>query len=216
MADLTWTTGWESVLCYDDTLLPNQYTLTVDFNITTDNGDEQNIAFDRIKYLVDSVLQDAIFCSIDDEKTGYFQSNFKQKIVTFPVPPQDLAVASVLFAKIRSIVDGRLDIEAVKIQSSQGDNVSINFTEEFAEDGTMLDSHELIKAAGKTPWWYRDDCGTADFVSFNEASKELTFVVDVTGWEDTGLTWPSENEKKAKKDASNWNPTIIPGGKTHH
>ena len=216
MTDLSWSTAWDSVLAYEEQILPNTYHLTINFDIATDNGEEQNLAFERIKYFVDRVLQDAIFSAIDDENNLFFMDNFKQKLVTFPIPPQDLAVVSALFAKFRSIVDGRLDIISLELSSSQGDNVRINYDEEFAEDGKLLDSHDLIKAAEKTPWWYRNDCGSADFFKLDQESNQIMFVTDVTGWEGSDLVWPEEDIKKSKKDASSWNPTIIPGGKTHH
>jgi hypothetical protein len=215
MSDLSWTTSWDSVLFYEDQLLPNNYTMTIHFDISTDNAEEQNIAFDRIKYFIDKVLQDAIFTCMDDEHNAYFQSNFKQKLVTFPLPPQDLVVVSAIYAKMNSILEGRLHITQMSLSSIQGDNVTIHFDEDFAEESTALTSHELIKAAEKTPWWFRNDCGSADFFTKDEDTETLTFVTDVTDWTNTGLEWPP-SETKIKKDASNWNPTIIPGGKTRH
>jgi hypothetical protein len=216
MTDLSWSTSWDSVLAYEEQILPNTYHLTINFDIVTDNGDEQNIAFERMKYFIDRVLHDSIFSSIDDEKNPFFMENFKQKLVTFPMPPQDLAIVSALFAKFRTIVDGRMDIISLELSSTQGDNVRINYDEEFAEDGNILNSHELLKAAESTPWWYRNDSGSADFFKLDPESNQIMFVTDVTGWEGTDLQWPEEEPKKSKKDASNWNPTIIPGGKTQH
>lgn len=213
MTDLSWTTTWDSVLSYEDQILPNSYSMTLHFDIMTDNGEEQNIAFDRIKHFVDKVMHDAIFSSIDDERNMYYHDNFKQRMVTFPVPPQDLIVVATLFAKFKAIVEGRIDIHKISLSSIQGDNVTIHFDEEFAEESSMLVSHEMIKAAEKTPWWFRDDSGTADFFNLNPESKELTFITDVTGWEDTDLEWPKTENKK---DGSTWSPTIIPGGKTKH
>ena len=215
MSDLSWTTQWDSVIVYDNQLLPNTYTLTVDFDINTDSGEEQNISFDRIKHFVDKTLHDAIFCSINDDNVDFYMTNFKQKLVTFVQQPQDLIVVSTLYAKFNAIVDGKITIDKLQLSSRAGGDVRINFDSDFAEDGSVLKDHELIKLAEQDPWWFRNDCGSADYFRVGDVDKQVTFITDVTTWEDTGLEWPEE-EKKSKKDASNWSPTIIPGGKTQH
>lgn len=214
MADLSWTTSWDSVLSYNNQLLPNNYTITVSFDILTDDAEKQTVAFERMKYFVDKVMQDAIFSSIDDERNSYYQDNFEQRLVTFPIPPQDLAVVTALFMKFKMITEGKIDIQQISISSVQGEGVTIHYDEDFAGESTMLTEHELLKAADREAWWSRDDCGSADFFKMDAESEMLTFVTDVTDWESTGLTYPlSEVEKK---DASNWKPTIITGGKTRH
>lgn len=216
MADLSWTTGWDCVLAYEDQLLPNSYTVTVHFDITTDNTEEQTIAFDRIKYFIDRVLTDSIFTCIDDENNMFYHKNYKQKLVTFPVAPQDMSVVSALFAKFNAITAGRINLEKIDLHSTQGGNIVLHFDVDFAQESSMLKNHEFIEASGKTVWWFRDDIGSADFFALNEDSKDITMIIDVTDWEGTDLEWPDPKDKKLKKDASNWNPTIIPGGKTHH
>lgn len=218
MADLSWSTSWDSVISYNNQILPNNYTMTIGFDIVTDDSDLQNVAFDRIKYFVKNVMQDAIFSSMDDERNAYFQENFKQRIVTFPVQPQDLSVVTALYAKFNSIVEGKLEIESISLSSIQGDNVTIHYDADFAESSTLLTEHDLLKSAEKTPWWFRDDCGSADFFTMNVESNTMVFITDVTEWQGTGLEYPETDtkKKKKKKDARNWSPTIIDGGKTKH
>ena len=86
----------------------------------------------------------------------------------------------------------------------------INFDEDFAMESKVLTNHEVINAAAKTPWWFRNDCGSADIIIIDEDGGSATFITDVTGWEDVELSWAS----KENKDVAKWNPTIIPGGKT--
>lgn len=211
MSDMQWTTSWDSVLFYDDQLLPNSYTLTIYFDITTDDANEQNIAFDRMKFFIDKVLQDSIFCTIDGEQSAYFQRTFKQRLVTFVQEPQDMTVIATLYAKLTSIVEGRINIEKIQLSSLQGSGIVINFDEEFAAESKVLTNHDVINAADKTPWWFRTDCGSADVIVVDEVGGTATFITDVTGWEDADLLW---SDKEGLRDVSRWNPTIIPGGKT--
>lgn len=214
MTDLQWTTSWNSVIAYEDQLLPNIYTVTIHFDVATDNAEDQNIAFERIKFFVDNILHDAIFCGIDDPLADFFMKTFKQRLVTFVRSPQDLTVAATLFAKFNSIADGKINIESIQLGSTQGNEVFVNFDSEFAEESTMLTTNELIKESDRSPWWFREDCGTADYFKTEEGSSVITLITDVSGWEDSGLSW-SADEKENKIEKS-WNPTIIPGGKTQH
>jgi len=214
MADLTWNRSWDSTILYEDQLLPNTYNISVDFNVLTDDGEDQNISMDRLKYFIDTILQDGVFCKIDDSRASIFVDIFKQRLVTFVLQPQDLVVASTLFSKFTKIVEGKLEIECIRLSSSQGDGVTVNFDEEFAEEGTMLKDHELLKATDISAWWFRGDCGTADYFKLSEDGA-LTFITDITDWDDAGLSWNNSSDKD-KKDERAWNPTIIPGGKTQH
>lgn len=216
MSDLTWRTDWESVVCYNDMILPNHYDLIVHFNVSTEDDNEQNIAFDRIKYFVDNILQDAIFCGMNDERAPFYMNTYKQKLVTFVAPPQDLVIVATLFSKFISIVEGRIEIEKLELNSKVGNRVTINFDMDFAEESNMLKSDDLVNATKKDPWWNRSDCGTADyFMEDAEDEKKLIFVTDVTSWDTADLQW-TENKSKVAKSEASWNPTIIPGGKTHH
>ena len=221
MSDLTWKTSWENVVCYEDLLLPNQYHLKMFFDVATDDSDEQNVAFDRIKFFVDNVLQDSIFCEIEDPRIDFYMKTFKQKLVTFVQPPQDLTVVSHIFSKFSLITEGRLEIQRMELASRLGNDITVNFDQDFFEDSTILFSHETIKDINKDPWWFRADCGSADFFRMDEETKEVTFVTDVSGWDEAGLDWPEEKKSKKGKGKGtsfdkSWNPTIIPGGKTQH
>ena len=61
MSDMEWTTSWDSVLYYENQLLPNHYTLVIHFDIATDDAEEQSIAFDRIKFFIDTADKFEIF-----------------------------------------------------------------------------------------------------------------------------------------------------------
>jgi hypothetical protein len=215
MSDLTWKTSWESVIFYDDLLLPNKYRLKMFFDVATDDSDEQNIAFDRLKFFVENVMQDGIFCSVDDPKISFYMNNFKQKIVTFVQQPQDLTVVSHIFSKFDQISEGRLDIHRLELTSRLGDELTVNFDRDFFQDSVMLVSNDAIKQSGKSPWWFRADCGSADFFHSDTETDKLTFVTDVSSWDEIELGWG--NKKGQTDDVEQvWIPTIIPGGKTQH
>lgn len=210
MTDLSWTTTWDSIVHMENGLATNQYTMTVYFDVTTEDADEQSIAFERIKFFVEEVLDTAIITNIDNPNNSWFMKNLKQRLLTMPGDPTDLLIAAALYSKFNTMVEGRLSIDKIELNSSLANNIKIHFTEEFAEESQGLLDHELVKEFNKTPWWQRKDSGSADYFTSDE-NDAILFVTDISSWDDVELEWSKSNDEEAE---SKWKPTIIPGGKT--
>jgi len=211
MTDLSWTTSWDSIIHMENGLATNQYTMTVYFDVTTEDADEQSIAFERIKFFVEDVLDTAIITSIDNENNSWFMANLKQRLLTIPGEPTDLIIAACLYSKFNAIVEDKLSIDKIELDSKLANNIKIHYTSEFAEESQGLLEHDLVDQFKKTPWWRRTDSGSADYFTSDE-NDSILFVTDISTWEDAELQWLKPNEESESE--SKWKPTIIPGGKT--
>jgi hypothetical protein len=60
LTDLEWNTEFTSTILLHDSIVPNTYTLTIKFNSNTDNINNQNRAFDRIKYFFQSMMNNGL------------------------------------------------------------------------------------------------------------------------------------------------------------
>ena len=209
MTDLSWTTNWDSIVYMENGLATNQYTMTIYFDVATEDGDEQTIAFERIKFFVEDVLDTAIITNIENEHNHWFMQNMKQRMVTTPGDPTDLLLAAALFSKFNQITEDKLIVSKIELESKLANNIKIHFTEEFAEESTGLLEHPGITESKKAPWWNRTDSGSADYFTF-DSQGAILYISDISNWEDAELNWiKSDNEPESK-----WKPTIIPGGKT--
>ena len=209
MTDLSWTTNWDSIIYMENGLATNQYTMTIYFDVATEDGDEQTIAFERIKFFVEDVLDTAIITNIENEHNHWLMQNMKQRMLTIPGDPTDLLLAAALFSKFNQITEDRLIVSKIELESKLANNIKIHFTEEFAGESVGLLEHPGITESKKAPWWSRPDSGSADYFTFDSQGAML-YISDVSNWEDAELDWTHTNDEAESK----WKPTVIPGGKT--
>jgi hypothetical protein len=209
MTDLSYDCTWDTVIALDDWLGPNKYECQIYFDINTDNGDEQNTAFERCQVMLETIFHHSLFININNPLMSTFQKKTKQKIVTLPTEPLDVIVAAVIYSKLNAIVEDRLSIVKVKIRSVQGDKIWVHFDEDFANDFGSLECEYYKSIKDEVPWWNRPDPSSGDWFEINK--KELKFHKQKTTWDKT-LLWSSEKATETKKE-SRWNPQVIDGGK---
>jgi hypothetical protein len=209
MTDLSYDCTWDTVIVLDNWLGPNRYECKIYFDIETENGDEQNIAFERCQIMLETIFNHGVFININNPLLLTFQKKTKQKIITLPTEPLDVIVAAVIYSKLNAVCEGRLNIAKVKIKSVQGDNIWVHFDEDFANDFGSLDCDLYASLKNEMPWWQRPDPATGDWFEVNK--KELKFHKQNSIWDKT-LLWPEGKTLELKKE-SRWKPQVIDGGK---
>jgi len=210
MTDLSYECTWDTVIVLEDWLGPNRYKCKIYFNIETDDGDQQNIAFERCKIMLEQIFHHAVFMSIKNPLIQTLAKKTKQKIITLPTEPLDVILAGVIYNKLNAITEGRLNIQKVKISSDQGDNIWIHYDEEFANDFGSLDC-DFYQTVNEKPWWLRDDPSVSDWFEINKKDKELKFHYHKCVW-DKALQWNNDNSTDEGKKIR-WKPQVIDGGK---
>jgi len=211
MTDLSYDCTWNTVIALDEWIGPNNYKCKIYFDIETDDGEQQNIAFERCKIMLETIFEHGYIININNPLLQILAKKSKQKMITLPSEPIDVIMAAVLYSKLNAVSEGRLAIKKVKISSTQGDNIWIHFDEDFAEDFGSLDC-ELYKTVDEKPWWTRSDPSIGDW--FEIGKKEIKFHYQKSIWDKT-LQWEKTNDNKDAKAKSkpNWNPKVIDGGK---
>ena len=209
MTDLSYECSWDSIIVLEDWLGSNTYKCKIYFDIETEDGDQQNIAFERCKILLESVFNQSLFINMNNPLLQLLAKKTKQRIITLATEPLDVIVAATVYHKLNAIVEGRLSIQKIKISSEQGENIWVHFDEDFAEVFGSLDS-EFYKTVKETPWWFRSDPSVGDWFEVSKKDKELKFHHQKASWDKT-LHW--DNDNKESKTKSNWKPEVITGGK---
>ena len=208
MTDISYETSWDCTIALENWLSPNSYQCRIDFDINTDIGDFQNIAFERCKIILESVFENSLFINVENPLMPTFAKKTKQQIVSLPNEPLDVIVSSVVFRKLNAVTEQKLLINKITLSSSQGENVWIHYDDEF--DQVFNLESQLFSQTKETPWWLRNDASVSDW--FEIGKKESKFHKHVAKWEES-LLW----ENKAEKNLINkWKPTVIDGGKTKH
>lgn len=211
MTDLSYEATWDSVICLEDWLSPNKYTAKIYFDIETDSGDHQNIAFERCKIFVETLMHNSLLINMDNPLVQTLHKTTKQKIITLPNEPLDVIIAAILYHKLNAISEGNMIINQIKIKSDQGDNVWVHFDEDFAMAFGSLENSMYEKINSEKPWWYRPDASSCDW--FEIKKKEVKFHLHKVAW-DKSLSWDTDEDNK--KSNLLWKPHVIDGGKSKH
>jgi hypothetical protein len=229
MSDLTWTTEFMATAILEDYICANAYTMTISFDSLTDDAAEQSVALRRLRSFVDTVLEGSVLIWMEDTRLDQFRewtTQASQALITLPSEPSDMAMVAVLWHKLNSIAEGKLNVETLSLSSRAGDDITIHFNSEFADDSNLA-SAEKFEPLGTLPWWFRTDASTFDQIVIGEGDVKLN--IDSREWGE-GLIFvdPAERKNRAKlkkvvdNDATDlqtkgkFKPEIIDGGKTKH
>jgi len=218
--NLAWQTSILCIAVVDDRIVANNYSLCIDFITNTVDSRHQNIAFERMKFMLSKIFDQSIFISATNKLLPKIADLSPTNLVILPEEGYDQVINLALYCKLNSIMEGKLLVEAMSISST----VNNDITYSFGEDDNLgpFAVHHRKKAK---PWWLRPDLRTTD-------AEEGHFPID--GWADIGLSFeqlaPSRPNVKGKKKVDNtvkasynkpntpqiigFNPEVIAGGKT--
>ena len=197
LTDLEWNTSFTSTILLHDSIVPNPYNITIKFNSNTDNINNQNRAFDRIKYFFHNMLNNGLIMNYKNVNADTL-SQYADKIIMIPEEPFDQIMVAIIHSKLINIVEGNIQITEVRLDSWQGDNV-IYTSEAFGITKLFTEGD-----FGDVQWWQHTKP-----ITFNPSDPEYV----IAEWKDFNLEFDKKKEKPQNKKKKKFNPTIIDGGK---
>ena len=197
LTDLEWSTEFTSTILLHESVVPNTYTVKIRFNSNTDNINNQNRAFDRIKYFFQSMMHNGMIMNYKNINAETL-AQFADKIIMIPEEPFDQIMVSIIHSKLINIVEGNIQITEVKLDSWQGDDV-VYTSETFGITKLFLEGD-----FGEVQWWQH-----AKPITFNPQDTEFK----TPTWKQINLEFDKKPEKPQNKKSKKFNPTIIDGGK---
>lgn len=172
---------WTSAITYDEGHAINEYIMQVGFYNTVDDDRQQAVAYERMKWWINSAMTDAVLISRDDPFLSAYQKT-RQRVMVLPDDPVDHLVTVMLYFKLNAIMEGRLIIDELKLSSDQGDNVWYLYNE--MSDPVGLD-HKSWWLDPRPIWHDRETLQSEQNV-FN-LSRE-------SDWSDLGLGWSTDEQ----------------------
>lgn len=177
----TWV--WSSGIVYDDEYKINDYTATVNLLTVSDDSYQQNIAYERVKYWISSIIESAVLIQDGSDLIPAFVST-GQRVLVLPDTPVDQIVGIMLYLKLNSICENRMVITDVKISSLLGDQM------------TYIHSHgEAIGNLEQDGWWL-DPRPTWAQTKGPKKSGKIIPISREQEWADLGLSWEENTERK--------------------
>lgn len=164
----------------------NFYDLTVYMDVNTESIREQNVAMERIKYFLNTCLENGIFIQDNENKVIEKYQSAGFKVSTLPEEPYDQIIALLLLVKLNAITEKKLIITDVVLGSRLSDNVKFS-----------CDLESPLGPFSDSGWW---SCSNANTTDLNKVAKKDKIVKlikhQMHDWEHVDLDWDEQAEKK--------------------
>jgi hypothetical protein len=174
---LRYSTVFTAGIFYADQMRMNNYQVKLHITTNSEEGNDHNIALDRIKYFLHNQLNSTVF--INSKETAQCQAFASAGInlTTLPEDPLDQVIGIMLYCKLNAILDNRMIITEIEICSELGENIVYLHNDQDAQ-GPFAD----------TGWWTEPDAVHCDLTLLdNEKTVALHHIG--AGWRDLELNW---------------------------
>ena len=172
---ISWSTRFTNTLCLKGKLWPNDYRITFNFVPLVSDAKKQNLVFEKYKYCFHRVFQNSLFIKYDNEAYNKLKV-FDNFVIDFVHDPYDQLVGVQIFSKLNAIGEGLLKVEAMHIESWQGENLQYVITNDSPEWEIL---HDLEKTMNNH-WWK------------NNSPHFSTFTSTKATWDEVGFTASNE------------------------
>lgn len=173
--------GFYCGLVYEGNFTVNHYNLQLDLTTVSADHREQNIAYERMKYWIYSVLDDSILIAHDDPLLSIYQQT-GARLIVLPSAPVDQIMGIMLYLKLNAIMENRIVVTDTEIWSTQGDHMSYLHSHgeglgvELAQPGWWIESGPI--------WYNPAQADSAEKVVNLESRPE---------WKDHELDWQQDD-----------------------
>lgn len=174
---LRYSTVFTAGLFYDDQLRMNNYQVKLHMTTNSEEGEDHNIALDRIKYFLLNQLNSTVFINSDESAQCRAYAAAGINLTTLPEDPLDQVIGIMLYCKLNAILESRMIINEIEICSELGENIVYLHNDQDAQ-GPFAD-------AG---WWQEPEAVHCDLTLFDH-EKIVALHHIGSGWRELGLHW---------------------------
>jgi hypothetical protein len=161
---------------YRGNTILNNYSLRLWMITNTELAEDQNTAFERMKYFVYNHVDNTMFIDRAEQEqcAKFLQAGLN--ITTMPGDPVDQLIGIMLYHKLNAIMEQRMTIVETELSSSQGQAM------------TYLHSEGENTLGVEAPaWWLSADLAHSDFAL--PESEKVVSMQTTTAWRDLDLAW---------------------------
>lgn len=175
---LTKTWHWQSGLVYKDVFYINTYTATVHMHTTTMYDHDHDVAYARMDYWFQDVMQDSVMLNTDCALQKAYAAT-GQRLLLFPDQPVDQLVGIMLCLKLNAITEGRLVITDIDLSSVHG--------------ADMIYQHNHTEATGplSTAGWWKDSRPIWNHAASSTKGSKVVSLNRAADWNSLELDWQS-------------------------
>lgn len=161
-------------LYFDGRLFFNNYSVLMTLLTQTTSSHTSNVALERVRVFVDHELSHSVFLGPKDHHKIKSLIDLGADVTTLPEDPVDQIIGLMLFTKLNAVMENRMLITSLDINSVLGDRVWYMHSEDdplgpFAQDG----------------WWSRPGRQHTDL----NLVTDNVVKVSAAGWGEWNLDW---------------------------
>lgn len=173
--------GFTAGVYYQDQLRMNDYNLVVWMITNTDNPENHDIAFARLKHFVYSQLDSSIIINQNNMEQAQRFQQAGIRVTTMPGEPVDQIIGIMLFHKLNAIMEDRMLVLETEISSNLGDNMTYLHAEnENAESFVM------------PVWWTAADTSQNSLIPVDTDKVFAIHQLNHAVWNELDLAWPEQ------------------------
>lgn len=172
---------FQAAVHFEGAFMMNTYSMTLFMEVKTESIREQNVAMERLKYIIGDSFENSVFVNMKETKIIEKYTSAGLKVCIVPDDPYDQIISLLLIRKANEVCEGRLDILEISLTSKLSDGVT--FMEEI---------ETALNALPNDGWWSNT---SPSLCSKSQNKKEKIVKLIKDEWSDMGLCW---QEKKLK------------------
>lgn len=172
---------FQACVYFQNNFLINSYWFDLVMEVNTESIHEQNVAMERLKYLIHDLFDNSIFVSVNDSNTIQKYTNAGLKVCVIPEEPFDQIISLVILLKTNAICENKIKVTDISLISKLSDKVK------------FIENIETAQNAIKNDGWWNDPSPNLCIKSPNKKEKIVKLIKNE--WSDLGLSW---TEKKFK------------------
>jgi hypothetical protein len=168
---------------WEDAVMMNSYAVRCEMMTNTKDNREQNIALERLKYMLFMQMQNSVFVDQREKAAIKRLEAAGLRTVVLPEQPVDQIVGMMLYSKLDSVMEDRITMTQLKLSSELGENITY-----YQAD------NETIGPFQQKGWWNNAD----PVISDSKSGGKIVSIKGTTTWQLLGLDWDNEKEETNK------------------
>lgn len=177
------TLGWYCGIVHQDQFLVNHCSTELSMMTVISSNEEQNVAYERVKFFIHHVLDDSILINENNPLLEIYQQT-GARIITLPEEPVDQIVGMLLYLKLNSIMENRMVVTDVEFWSKTGDSISY-----------LHSVGESLGPLSQGGWW-TDSRPCWGLPSEKISQGKVVNLDRVPEWADYDLEWDKKSDNK--------------------
>lgn len=165
---------------FDNSVLMNNYTVRCHMVTNHKQGRQQNIALERMKYMLFVQMQNSVFVDHREKQAIKRLQAAGLRTVVLPEQPVDQIVGMMLYSKLDAVMEGRLVMTELSLSSEQGENITYYQTD-----------NETLGPFEQKGWWQSPDPSVSD----NANNGKVVSIKGAETWQLLDLDWDDDKEE---------------------